>query len=47
MHDTRAAVLWDDEHLYVGYWVEEPYVEATLTECELRRCVEMSTSTGV
>src|SRR5690606_8035311 len=32
IHDTRAAVLWDDEHLYVGYWVEEPFVEATLTE---------------
>ena len=32
IHDTRASVLWDDEHLYVGYWVEEPFVEATLTE---------------
>jgi hypothetical protein len=32
IHDTRAAVLWDDEHLYVGYWVEEPFVEGTLTE---------------
>ena len=32
VHDTRAAVLWDDEYLYVGYWVEEPFVEATLTE---------------
>ena len=32
IHDTRAAVLWDDEHLYVGYWIEEPFVEATLTE---------------
>ncbi len=30
--DTRAAVLWDDEHLYVGYWVEEPYLTATFTE---------------
>lgn len=30
--DTRAAVLWDDEYLYVAYWVEEPNVEATLTE---------------
>src|SRR5687767_15042861 len=30
--DTRAAVLWDDEYLYVGYWLEEPNVEATLTE---------------
>jgi hypothetical protein len=32
IHDTRAAVLWDDEHLYVGYWVQEPFVEGTLTE---------------
>lgn len=32
MHDTRAAVLWDDDNLYVGYWIEEPFVEATLTE---------------
>ena len=32
IHDTRAAVLWDDANLYVGYWVEEPFVEATLTE---------------
>jgi phospholipase/lecithinase/hemolysin len=32
LHDTRAAVLWDDTHLYVGFWVEEPDVAATLTE---------------
>jgi len=32
VHDTRAAVLWDDTHLYVGFWVEEPFVEARLTE---------------
>jgi hypothetical protein len=32
VHDTRAAVLWDDEYLYVGYWIEEPFVEAKLTE---------------
>ena len=30
-YDTRAAVLWDDECLYVGYWVEEPHVEARHT----------------
>ncbi|WP_257657114.1 carbohydrate-binding family 9-like protein [Parapedobacter lycopersici] len=30
--DTRAAVLWDDDYLYVGYWLEEPNVTATLTE---------------
>ena len=31
-YDTRAVVLWDDHLLYVGYWVEEPNVTATLTE---------------
>jgi len=24
--------MWDDTNLYVGYWIEEPFVEATLTE---------------
>jgi hypothetical protein len=32
LHDTRAAVLWDDQCLYVGFWVEEPLVRARLTE---------------
>jgi len=32
IHDTRAAVLWDDKFLYVAYWIEEPNVQATLTE---------------
>lgn len=32
VHDTRAAVLWDDTYLYIGFWVEEPFVEAKLTE---------------
>jgi hypothetical protein len=31
-YDTRVATLWDNENLYVGYWVEQPYVEAQLTE---------------
>ncbi len=30
--DTRAAVLWDDQNLYIGYWIEEPNVTATLTQ---------------
>src|SRR5919199_4671416 len=30
--DTRAAALWDEQNLYIGFWIEEPYVEATLTE---------------
>ena len=25
-------MLWDDEYLYVGFWVEEPFVAARLTE---------------
>jgi hypothetical protein len=29
--NTHAAVLWDDQNLYVGYWIEEPDVTATLT----------------
>lgn len=32
IHNTRAAVLWNEHHLYVAYWVEEPFVEAALTE---------------
>jgi hypothetical protein len=32
IHDTRAAVLWDDTYLYIGFWVEEPFVNAALTE---------------
>lgn len=31
IHDTRAAILWDDEFLYVGYRVEEPVVHAKFT----------------
>jgi hypothetical protein len=30
--DTRAAALWDSKNLYIGFWVEEPFVEAHLTE---------------
>ena len=30
--DTRASALWDDDNLYVAYWVEEPFVEATQTQ---------------
>jgi hypothetical protein len=31
IHDTRAAVLWDDEYLYVAYRVQEPFVHAKFT----------------
>ena len=30
--DTRAAALWDDQNLYIAFWIEEPFVEAALTE---------------
>jgi hypothetical protein len=30
--DTHAAALWDEDALYVALWVEEPFVEARLTE---------------
>ena len=32
LHDTQAAALWDDENLYVGFWVEEPHPTARQTE---------------
>ncbi len=31
IHDTRAAVLWDENYLYVSYRVEEPLVHAKFT----------------
>jgi len=32
LYDTRTAVLWDDQNLYMGFWAEEPYVVATQKE---------------
>lgn len=32
LYETRAAVMWDDEALYVGFWCEEPFPNATHTE---------------
>jgi hypothetical protein len=31
LYDTRAAILWDEENLYVAFRVEEPFVQASLT----------------
>src|SRR5437868_1526096 len=31
VHETHAALLWDDENLYVAYWVEEPFLHAKFT----------------
>ena len=30
--DTRMAALWDDKALYLGFWIEEPAIRASLTE---------------
>ena len=30
--NTQAAALWDNEALYIGFWIEEPLVRASLTE---------------
>lgn len=30
--DTQSAALWDDDNLYIGFWIEEPYPTAHLTE---------------
>lgn len=32
VHDTRAAIVWDDENLYLAIRVEEPLVRAQFTE---------------
>lgn len=31
-YDTRSAALWDDEALYISFWVSDPYPRAKLTE---------------
>ena len=40
LFDTRAAVLWDDEYMYVGFWVEDPDVRATYTTRDSMICEE-------
>ena len=30
--DTRVAALWDEDKLYIGFWVEEPRVQAKFIE---------------
>ncbi len=30
--DTRMAALWDEKNLYIGFWVEEPHVQAKFIE---------------
>jgi hypothetical protein len=31
VHDTRAAVVWDEQNLYIAFRVEEPFVHAKYT----------------
>ena len=40
LFDTRAAMLWDDTYLYVGFWLEEPDVRATYTARDCMICEE-------
>ncbi|MEW4488724.1 carbohydrate-binding family 9-like protein [Thalassoglobus sp. JC818] len=30
VHNTQAAVTWDDKNLYVAFWVEDPFVTAKI-----------------
>ncbi|MBN8858948.1 MAG: carbohydrate-binding family 9-like protein [Sphingobacteriales bacterium] len=32
IYNTQTAVLWNEEHLYIAFSAEEPFVEARLTE---------------
>jgi hypothetical protein len=32
IHDTRAAILWDDTYLYIGVRAEEPFLHAKFTQ---------------
>lgn len=32
IYDTKSAVLWDDSYLYIGFWIEEPFIRADMYE---------------
>ena len=32
LHSTKAAILWDQEYLYIGFWLGEPNVKAKYRE---------------
>jgi hypothetical protein len=32
LYDTRSAVVWDSENLYIAFWAEEPFVVASQKE---------------
>jgi hypothetical protein len=38
--DTQAAIVWDDDYLYVGFWCEEPDLRAMLVERDSMICLE-------
>ena len=40
LFDTRVSIVWDDDCLYVAFWVEEPHLEATYTQRDSMICAE-------
>jgi hypothetical protein len=32
IYDTRSALLWDKDYLYVAFWCEEPYPQASIDQ---------------
>jgi hypothetical protein len=32
IYDTRVAALWDDDNLYIGYWVEQPFLRSGVSK---------------
>jgi hypothetical protein len=32
LYDTQAALLFNDENLYIGFWCQEPFPHATITQ---------------
>ncbi|MBT4497241.1 MAG: carbohydrate-binding family 9-like protein [Gemmatimonadetes bacterium] len=32
LYDTKAAMLYNNENLYIGFWCEEPFPHATITQ---------------
>lgn len=32
IHDTFVKIIWDEENMYVGFWLEEPVIEGRFTE---------------
>lgn len=31
-YDTRIGAVWNDSHLYIAFWIQEPNVQARMTE---------------